>query len=79
MFDLDPKRLGTFDIVYSWGVLHHTGTGSLWEAADKAIAMVAPGGLLAIALYHRTRTARPAVHKLLFQSGVSRAIPGRYT
>lgn len=53
VFDLDPNRHGTFDIVYSWGVLHHT--GSLWEAVDKAAAMVAPNGLLAIALYRRTR------------------------
>ena len=51
-FDLDPRKLGTFDVVYSWGVLHHT--GSLWEAIGKAAAMVAPNGLLAIALYRST-------------------------
>jgi 2-polyprenyl-6-hydroxyphenyl methylase/3-demethylubiquinone-9 3-methyltransferase len=45
--------LGTFDIVVSWGVLHHT--GSLWQAIDTAAGLVAPGGRLWIALYHRTR------------------------
>jgi 2-polyprenyl-6-hydroxyphenyl methylase/3-demethylubiquinone-9 3-methyltransferase len=52
---LDPEfvsRLGVFHVVASWGVLHHT--GRLWEALDAAASRVAPGGLLFIALYHRT-------------------------
>jgi 2-polyprenyl-3-methyl-5-hydroxy-6-metoxy-1,4-benzoquinol methylase len=44
------ERLGHFDIVYSWGVLHHT--GALWRAVDLASRRVAPGGVLAIALYN---------------------------
>jgi predicted RNA methylase len=52
VFDLDAARAGTFDIVHSWGVLHHT--GSMWEAVSKAASMVAPNGLLAIALYRKT-------------------------
>jgi len=42
--------LGAFDAVYSWGVLHHT--GDQWTALDNAARLVAPGGLLAIALYN---------------------------
>ena len=44
--------LGQFEIVYSWGVLHHT--GAMWSALDNAAARVKPGGTLAIALYRRT-------------------------
>lgn len=44
------ERLGQFDVVYSWGVLHHT--GNMTRALDLAAARVAPGGLLAIAIYN---------------------------
>jgi 2-polyprenyl-3-methyl-5-hydroxy-6-metoxy-1,4-benzoquinol methylase len=44
------RQLGQFDIVYSWGVLHHT--GDMWRAIDLAAERVAPGGTLAIALYN---------------------------
>jgi 2-polyprenyl-3-methyl-5-hydroxy-6-metoxy-1,4-benzoquinol methylase len=42
--------LGTFDIVYSWGVLHHT--GQLWDAVAAAQSRVAPGGRLCLAIYN---------------------------
>lgn len=37
------------DIVYSWGVLHHT--GKMWTAIDNACKLVRPGGLFYLALY----------------------------
>ncbi|HYW50500.1 MAG TPA: class I SAM-dependent methyltransferase [Gemmatimonadaceae bacterium] len=42
--------LGTYDVVYSWGVLHHT--GQMWNAINNVIPMVADGGLLFIAIYN---------------------------
>lgn len=43
-------RLGQFDIVYSWGVLHHT--GAMWEALEDVIPLVKPHGVLFIAIYN---------------------------
>jgi predicted RNA methylase len=52
VFDLDPAPQGTFDVVYSWGVLHHT--GAMYKAIAKASKMVAPDGMLTLALYSKT-------------------------
>jgi 2-polyprenyl-3-methyl-5-hydroxy-6-metoxy-1,4-benzoquinol methylase len=42
--------LGEFDVVYSWGVLHHT--GNMWQALENVVAPVASKGRLFIALYN---------------------------
>ena len=59
---LDMKFLepiGVFDVVLSWGVLHHT--GDLWQAVRNAATRVAPDGLLWIALYRKGRqSSRPS-------------------
>lgn len=44
------RSLGTFDVVYSWGVLHHT--GSMWQAIENATTLVQVGGMLVIAIYN---------------------------
>ncbi|MEZ5787317.1 MAG: class I SAM-dependent methyltransferase [Xanthobacteraceae bacterium] len=52
VFDLTADADGRFDIVHSWGVLHHT--GDLWGAIGRAAKLVAPGGRLVIAIYRKT-------------------------
>lgn len=52
VFALDSAKWGQFDVVYSWGVLHHT--GDLDKALRSAAALVAPGGLFVFALYRKT-------------------------
>jgi 2-polyprenyl-6-hydroxyphenyl methylase/3-demethylubiquinone-9 3-methyltransferase len=43
-------KLGQFDVVYSWGVLHHT--GNMWRAIDNATSLVRDGGKLFISIYN---------------------------
>ncbi len=64
-------RLGTFDVVYAWGVLHHT--GALWQALDNVAQRAGPGGRLFIAIYNRQPLLSP-IHALLKRAYV--AAPG---
>ena len=51
MLDLDfMEGLGEFDVVYSWGVLHHT--GNMWKALENACIPLKKGGIFFIALYN---------------------------
>jgi 2-polyprenyl-6-hydroxyphenyl methylase/3-demethylubiquinone-9 3-methyltransferase len=65
------RQLGTFDVVYSWGVLHHT--GQMWTALQNVLPLVRPGGQLFIALYNdegwKSRVWRRV--KRLYCSGVA--------
>ena len=52
---LDKDFLATLDpadLLYSWGVLHHT--GSMWEAIENAMTLMQPDGIFYIALYTTT-------------------------
>ena len=48
--DISPEEKG-YDIVHSWGVLHHTGNMKL--AIENAAKLVKPSGYLVIAIYNR--------------------------
>jgi len=50
-------ELGQHDVVYSWGVLHHT--GRMWDAIRGAAGCCAPGGLLMIGIYNRKPLLSP--------------------
>lgn len=44
------NKLAKGDIVYSWGVLHHT--GAMWEALENVTPLVNTNGKLFIAIYN---------------------------
>jgi 2-polyprenyl-6-hydroxyphenyl methylase/3-demethylubiquinone-9 3-methyltransferase len=79
-------RLGRWDVVYSWGVLHHT--GDMWRALALVARCVAPGGRLFVAIYNdqgwrsklwtlekRLYVAHPVLRPVLAGAAVTVAVP----
>lgn len=52
--------LGTYDIVYAWGSLHHT--GAMWEAIRNSAKRVNSNGLFAISIYNHHLTSSLWLH-----------------
>ncbi|MFH1371299.1 MAG: methyltransferase domain-containing protein [Planctomycetota bacterium] len=51
----EDLAIGPFDVVYSWGVLHHT--GDMYKAFEASGKLVAKNGLLAVAIYNKHWTS----------------------
>ncbi len=53
--EIQMTVLGKFDIVYVWGVLHHT--GHMRRVLEISTQNVKPGGIFAVAIYNRHLTS----------------------
>lgn len=67
--------LGEFDVVYSWGVLHHT--GNMKTALENAARPVKQGGLLFIAIYNDQGRAS-SIWKKIKKAYVALSAPLRF-
>ena len=59
--DIFVNNLGKYDVVYSWGVLHHT--GNMYKALENASNCVNESGYLIIAIYN-TQFSTPVWKKI---------------
>ena len=67
ILDSDVIKLPKYDIVYSWGVLHHT--GNMWQAIDNAAKLCKDNGILFITLYSAYEVYFPTlIYKLKFNN-----------
>jgi 2-polyprenyl-6-hydroxyphenyl methylase/3-demethylubiquinone-9 3-methyltransferase len=53
--EADLQAMPVTDVVYSWGVLHHT--GEMWQAIRNAATRVNDDGLFVIAIYNKHVTS----------------------
>jgi 2-polyprenyl-3-methyl-5-hydroxy-6-metoxy-1,4-benzoquinol methylase len=80
------ESLGQFEVVYSYGVLHHT--GQMWDALELACERTAPGGRLFVALYNdqgrfskywraikRAYNQTPMLHPLIVAAVLAKQLP----
>ena len=69
------ESLGQYDIVYAWGVLHHT--GDLWTALEYAAGRARTHGMLFVAIYNdqgKKSTLWKVIKRLYCSSALAKAI-----
>ena len=62
------KKDSKFQIVHSWGVLHHS--GKMWKAINNAVSLVTENGYLAISIYNK-HWSSPFWHKVKYFYNIS--------
>lgn len=71
---LDDKfieSLPKVDVVYSWGVLHHT--GNMWKAIENAATRIADNGYFYIAIYNKHLGLRGSANQLKLKKFYNRS------
>jgi SAM-dependent methyltransferase len=72
IFDITKENLGEFDLVWSWGVLHHTGKTKL--AFEKISDLVKDQGILHVMIYNKKPKRVKIIRKLMSPFGFSKKI-----